>query len=396
MSLSPTVIIPLQTTSDNTFGVRTLLDSGSGTNWIVKSILKHVCHTKRGSELMEVHTFHGAVSKNYPKVEVYYTDNHGITQSIMCFVHDAYIRHIKLNMADYIQGERQNGVPFTLPGPLSDPGDPNVGHGYESQGVGLVLCSASINKLRTSDPIIHMKRLDILLEPTIFGVVISGTIPDHLRSTADRVSVNCIAPRIIKEVSSLETSKKRTLPEFNFPLDGKANDIPVKGTLKFVKKYSKDFNSIDENLKPSNQVVDYTTCFILLMFIFTLLATLPINSFFYILVALGNIFHIMLSRDFFSSLKRVSSKPKKGKVQRHSKNCVCVNASKHTKQRINKFHAKANYLGITLYHRPRLKYIKNLHIDSHTGKMSHYLNSNKPSKFALKDLLRRVLHNSIF
>merc|ERR1712082_81084 len=269
--------------------------------------------------------------------------------------HDAYVRHIKLNMADYIHGERQNGEPFTLSGPLSDPGDPNVGHGYESQGVGLVLCSASINKLRTSDPIIHMKRLDILLEPTIFGVVISGTIPDHLGSKADRVSVNCVAPRVIREVSSLESSKKRTLPEFNFPLDGKEREALILTKLMLS----------------------------LILLIFTLLAALPINSFFYILVALGNIFHIMLSRDFFSSFKRVSSKPKKGKVQRQSKNCVCVNASKHTKQRLNKFHAKANYLGITLYHRPRLKYINNLHTDIHTRKTSHYLNSNKPSKFAL-------------
>merc|ERR1711942_179274 len=101
-------------------------------------------------------------------------------------------------------------TPYSLSGPLSEPGDPNVGHGHESQAVGLVLCTASTNKLRTSDPIINVRGMDILLEPTIFGVVISGAIPDHLREQADSMSVSFISPRIIKEISVSETSKIQT------------------------------------------------------------------------------------------------------------------------------------------------------------------------------------------
>ena len=74
LSISPTLIIPLNTNGDRPFKVRTLLDSGSGTNWIVKNILQHVQHTVKGTELMEVHTFHGAVRKRYPLVEIYYQD----------------------------------------------------------------------------------------------------------------------------------------------------------------------------------------------------------------------------------------------------------------------------------------------------------------------------------
>ena len=66
---------------------------------------------------MEVHTFHGAVRKSYSIVEVYYKDKQNITQSIMCFVHDSYIRHTKLKMADYILAERNNCMPYSLPGP---------------------------------------------------------------------------------------------------------------------------------------------------------------------------------------------------------------------------------------------------------------------------------------
>ena len=197
MSISPTVIIPLQTGSNTPFKVRTLLDSGSGTNWIAESLLKYVSHAKRGSQVMEVHTFHGCVKKRHSLVEVYYKDMQNNTQSIMCYVHDSYIRHIQLNMADFIQGQRGKCAPFTLPGPLADPGDPKVSHGHESQGVGLVLSPATINKLRTVDPIIRIKELDLLLEPKIFGVVISRAIPDHLRSAADWVSEQFIAPRVV-------------------------------------------------------------------------------------------------------------------------------------------------------------------------------------------------------
>ena len=363
MSISPTVIIPLQTPLESTFQVRTLLDSGSGTNWIVKSLLKHVRHTKRGSEVMEVYTFHGAVRKSYPRVEVYYKDQENHIHSIMCFVHDSYIRHIQLKMADYILGERQNCRPFSLPGPLSDPGDPNVGHGYESQGIGLVLCSASTNKIRTPDPIINIKELDILLEPTIFGVVISGAIPDHLRSTADRVSVNCTLPQIVQEVSSLQTSKKQTTPEHNFS------------------------NSADENLTTSCQDVDCTIGFILLMFIFRLMATSPTELLFYILAALGNISSILVTKDLFQFESKVGIKTSRSHYRNTKKGEVHTQISAaEADNKTNKFYTKVSHLVIGHRHRPRLKCLS-IYLDSHTGEKTNYQNLNKSVKCFTKDLL---------
>ena len=93
--------------------VRTLLDSGSGTNWIVESLLKYVYHTKIKTELMEVHTFHGSVKKRYQLVEVYYTDNQHNTQSIVCYVHDSYVRHTQLEMTSYILSQKGT-VPLLL------------------------------------------------------------------------------------------------------------------------------------------------------------------------------------------------------------------------------------------------------------------------------------------
>ena len=115
----------------------------------------------------------------------------------MCYVHDSYIRHVQLKMTNYIYSAYYHATQSHLPMPLSDPGDSQVDHGHESQGVAMVLCSATMNKLRTPHGAIHLSDLDILLEPTIFGMAISGAIPDHLRAIAHQVSVSCTVPQIV-------------------------------------------------------------------------------------------------------------------------------------------------------------------------------------------------------
>ena len=193
--------MPLLTQGQFPYKVRTLLDSGSGTNWIVKNVLPHIHHTVKGSEMMEVHSFHGAVRKRYPLVEVYYKDPQNNVQAIMCYVHDSYIRHIQLPMYRYIIEELGNVTPFTLPSRMCCPADFQVSHGQDSQGVAMVLCSATTNRLRPNPhDIIHVKEWDILLEPTIFGTAISGAIPDRLRSRVAQVSVNSTVPQIINQV----------------------------------------------------------------------------------------------------------------------------------------------------------------------------------------------------
>ena len=77
MSVSPTLVVPLLTRNQSQFKVRTLLDLGSGTNWIVRSLLRQVYHTTKGHETLEVATFNGNVKKSFPLVKVYYADgNH--------------------------------------------------------------------------------------------------------------------------------------------------------------------------------------------------------------------------------------------------------------------------------------------------------------------------------
>ena len=243
-SISPTVIIPLLTDVEDTaqgpqtFRVRTLLDSGSGTNWIVRNILPHVKYTVKGSELMEVYTFHGAVRKKYPLVEVYYRDLNNTQQALMCYVHDTYIRHVQLNMTNYICSEYKNCTPFSVPTLFADPGEDKVCHKDESLGVAMVLCSASINQIRTPHEIVNVKELNLLLEPTIFGVAISGEIPDHLRETAQQVSVGCTVPHIIKHKD----------PRF-FPLEKEAS---LTDDISFI------WTQESLGIKPVEENVDHT------------------------------------------------------------------------------------------------------------------------------------------
>ena len=230
--------MPLISNENRPFRVRTLLDSGSGTNWIVKNILQHVQHTVKGTELMEVHTFHGAVRKRYPLVEIYYQDPFNVTQSIMCYVHDSYVRHVHISLTGYIQNRYNDADPFWI-NKLADPGDPRVDHGFESQGVGMVLSPATTNKLRTTHPIIHLEDLNILLEPTIFGIAISGAIPEYLRDSAHRVSVSCTVPQLVDKVR-------------NPALFSEGNEISLLDDIQFLWKQEQ------LGIKPVEENVDHT------------------------------------------------------------------------------------------------------------------------------------------
>ena len=196
MSLSPTIFVPLLTNNNKTFKVRTLMDPGSGTNWIVVSLLKHVKHTVKGSEMLEVVTFSGTIKKKFPLVELLYEQPNGKPANFICYAHDTFTRHIAAKgMVDYVVQNSQNHC--SLFNNLVDPASLEADHGRESQGIGLILCSSTINKIRTKEYIVSVPELDILLEPTIFGVAISGAIPPSLRNPENIIMANNIAPRVI-------------------------------------------------------------------------------------------------------------------------------------------------------------------------------------------------------
>ena len=200
MSLSPKIVFPLvNNTSNSIFKVRILLDPGSGTNWIAKEVLDKVLYSIVGNEILEVITFNNTVKKKFELVEVYYEDvEEQLVQSLRCYVIKNFTRHIAVRgMVDFIRNNsRGTKAPEVckLLENMVDPATKNVDHGKENQGIGIILSSSAINKIRTKGKIVHMSELQVLLEPTIFGVAISGKIPGHLRGNIEVIQANCIVP----------------------------------------------------------------------------------------------------------------------------------------------------------------------------------------------------------
>ena len=67
--------MPLQNRNEEQYKVRTLLDSGSMTNWLAKELLEVLNYTHKGHTTLEVYTMTGKTSKKFQLVEVYYTHN---------------------------------------------------------------------------------------------------------------------------------------------------------------------------------------------------------------------------------------------------------------------------------------------------------------------------------
>ena len=253
MSLSPTIIIPLRNNTDESFRVRALLDSGSGTNWITASLLKFVAHKVKGNDILEVVTFSGSVTKKFPLVEVFYKDLNNTTFSLLCYVHDTFTRHTSAKgMVDYIVNNSK--IKYDYFDSLVDPASLDVDHSQESLGIGIILCSSSINRIRTKGNVIQIPELEILLEPTIFGVAISGAIPPCLQDQANIFLANKISPRLVckrkveEQVTDLQDKKEnlKTLKSDNDKLKMTLHDTRIQ--LGVRQHYSTDITKENEKL----------------------------------------------------------------------------------------------------------------------------------------------------
>ena len=192
VSICPTIIIPVIDNYGRYFRVRTLLDSGSGTNWITKDVLNKIKHTIIKRKTLEVSTFSGEVRQKFTLAEVYIHDDRGKLITITCYVMDKYTAHVPVEgIVPHIR--YNHTTPYNFSKELADPNSLEVDHTDAAEQVGIILCSATINRLRTPEPITHLPELKILLEPTIFGTAISGAIPKILKSSQQHATAHNIA-----------------------------------------------------------------------------------------------------------------------------------------------------------------------------------------------------------
>ena len=196
VSICPTIIIPVLANNGRYFKVRTLLDSGSGTNWITTDVLNRIKHTIIKRKTLEVSTFSGEVRQKFTLAEIYIHDDRGKLITITCYAIDRYTAHVPVEgIVPHIR--YNHTTPYNFSKELADPNSLEVDHTDAADQVGMILCSATINRLRTSEQITHLPELKILLEPTIFGTAISGAIPKILKlsqqpSTAHNITIKSI------------------------------------------------------------------------------------------------------------------------------------------------------------------------------------------------------------
>ena len=94
---------------------------------------------------------------------------------------------------------------------LVDPDTRALDHWDMSGGVGLILCPGTTCRLRIGRPV-HLKGLGLLLEPTIFGTAISGSVPEVLRSKVDALCTFSTFSKVVarKQGRILRLRKRRT------------------------------------------------------------------------------------------------------------------------------------------------------------------------------------------
>ena len=193
-SFLPTIILPLCTGKDSYYRVRTLLDSGAGHSWIANAILNKVNYTSMPPQKLTIGTLNGSVRRKCRMVQIYFHTHTLIP--IECFVLDDFVEHIMVNgMKQYLR--KETTLNDDMIRKIVDPGDTSVDHANISQGTALVLSSAASSLLCPRESTrINLQEHRLLLEPTIFGIALSGEIPATLRETSRVVQAMCTTPKI--------------------------------------------------------------------------------------------------------------------------------------------------------------------------------------------------------
>ena len=177
LQVSPIMPVDLVRPSgqNGSYKVRTLLDSGTGTNWCHSDLLKHVQYNDLGSVIMQVQVFEGFRKKRYKYVEIFY-EIHGLMGTLRCFVTDQYAWFNEIN------GLTKFAASQLADGTIIDPSSP-CSHDTGKKEIALILGPYASAKLR--DRNLEYKYVgNLLFEPyktgNSTGYVFSGLLPKRL------------------------------------------------------------------------------------------------------------------------------------------------------------------------------------------------------------------------
>ena len=160
------IIMDLMSNSGGKFKVRTLLDTGSGTNFISKELLSKIKYEKLVPEGLTITGINTTQSNKHDLVEIYLANKNCVTKNLKCYVLPDLIEY-DLNKDKLKQMILECR---TLP-EFQDPFQQEIGH---REGIGIVLSPGAIRDISYAPPIWHGK---YTIDRTFFGSAVSGRIP---------------------------------------------------------------------------------------------------------------------------------------------------------------------------------------------------------------------------
>ena len=186
--------MPLCKDKDSIYRVRTLLDSGAGHSWIAGKLLKHVNYTRMPAQKLTIATLNGSVKRKCELVQVYFR-THTLVP-IECFVLDDFVEHIIVyGIKDFLTKETQ--LDKNTIDNIFDPADDRVDHAKLNMGTGLVLSNAAMALICPRESTrLNLLEHRLIIEPTMFGLALSGEIPKGLRNTTRVVQAMCATPKL--------------------------------------------------------------------------------------------------------------------------------------------------------------------------------------------------------
>ena len=215
-TITPTVIVPVKTEKEQSYKIRTLLDSGSSANWISRDMLKFIKHELLGTSKVTVHHFGGVKSQKFQVVKIYIDTKNSLFKnkvdnkykdqiSIDCFVSEDFTFHRFVSgITDYIR-ENYTLSEYVL-NRIIEPDSLDISHANIHRGTGLILGnSVKIKIMGRKSTNIRLSRINLLLEQTIFGYVVSGTIPDKLMSKTNNITENSKIVSVMAHTINLST-----------------------------------------------------------------------------------------------------------------------------------------------------------------------------------------------
>ena len=185
--LSGLVIIPLVGKGTAPYKVRTILDSGSGTNFISECILPHVKHEYLATKCLTVTGINSSEKRSHKLVRIFISNTNSF--SIKCYTLPS-ILEFSVNKASYNKIQEEcSDIPE-----YKDPLKVSADHG---KGIGLVLGPGTIRDISVSEPKAYKA---YLVDFTMFGPAVSGRLENPIQTQLYSAFMNFEEALVSEEV----------------------------------------------------------------------------------------------------------------------------------------------------------------------------------------------------